>query len=66
MDTSEGWGCGCGCITALTFLLGVIWLIIYAFNGMTHSVKIVGLVFIIIVALFLIDSIIELIVSLFE
>lgn len=65
MDTSTD-GTGCGCTIAIAFMLGVIWLIIYAFNGMNHPVKIVGLIFIIIVAISLLINIIQVIASLFE
>lgn len=54
---SDGPGCGCTIVTAI--MLGIIWLIIYAFTGMTHPVKIVGLVFISIVVLSLLISIFQ-------
>ena len=64
MQTSAN-NTGFGITTATTIVLGLIWLIIYAFNGMTYPVKIVGFIFIAIIAILLVISIIRFIVSLF-
>ena len=64
MQTSAN-NTGFGITAATTIVLGLIWLIIYAFKGMTYPVKIVGFIFIAIIAILLIISIIRFIISLF-
>lgn len=64
MQTSAN-NTGFGITTATTIVLGLIWLIIYALKGITYPVKIVGFIFIAIVAILLVISIIRFIISLF-